>query len=129
MTKKKRRDTPEWQWEQALIDAYSDYRWREVFDELHAQLHRWERGEITHDEMDNVVHETHKQTQETYKALYYPKRDELILYSQFNEAWFTQWVADHPPPAGIDLSPARRIREDFARFDQHATKQEEDEAR
>ena len=29
MSQKRRRDTPEWAWEQALIDAYYDYRWHQ----------------------------------------------------------------------------------------------------
>src|SRR5260370_386457 len=98
MTRKKRRDTPESQWEQALIDAYYDYRWRAVFDALHEQLHRWERGELTHDEMDNEVHNAHKQTQETFRFFSSPKRDELILYIGFDEEWFEPWLVAHPSP-------------------------------
>lgn len=30
MTHKKRTQTPEYQWEQALLDAYHNYRWREI---------------------------------------------------------------------------------------------------
>lgn len=119
MSKKKRRETPEWQWEQTLIDAYHDYRWRAVFDALHEQLHRWERGELTHDEMDNEVHKAHRETQEAYKSLYYPKREELVFFSQLDAVWFEQWVVDHPAPPGIDLMQARRFREYFSTPDEH----------
>jgi hypothetical protein len=34
MSPKKKRRTPEWQWKQALIDAYYDYRWHQVLDPL-----------------------------------------------------------------------------------------------
>jgi len=40
MSQKRRRDTPEWAWEQALIDAYDDYRWHEVLDPLTAAVRR-----------------------------------------------------------------------------------------
>jgi hypothetical protein len=113
MTRKKRRETAEWQWEQALIDAYIDYRWRAVFDALHEQLHRWESGELTHDEMGTEVHKTHKETREIYTSLYYPKREELVLHSQLDAIWFERWVSDHPAPPGIDLTRARQLREYF----------------
>lgn len=40
MSRKKRRQTPEWQWEQALIDAYYDHRWRQVLDPLYEKFQR-----------------------------------------------------------------------------------------
>jgi hypothetical protein len=113
MTRNKRRETAEWLWEQILIDAYTDYRWRAVFDALHEQLHRWERGELTHDEMDTEVHKAHMETQEAYKSLYYPKREELVLHGQLDAVWFKRWVSDHPAPPGIDLTRARQLREYF----------------
>jgi hypothetical protein len=110
---KKRRDTPEWQWEQALIDACADHCWRKVFNALHEHLHQWERGELTNDEMDNRVHAAHKQTQEAYKSLNYPKRDDLVLYAQFDDEWFQPWLAQHPPPLGATLAPVREMRAFF----------------
>ncbi len=47
MSQKRRRDTLEWAWEQALIDAYDDYRWHQVLDPLAAAVKR-EAGEIDH---------------------------------------------------------------------------------
>ncbi len=40
MSQKRRRDTSEWAREQALIDAYDDYRWRQVLDPLTAAVRR-----------------------------------------------------------------------------------------
>lgn len=31
---RKQRQPPEWQWEQALIDAYYDYRWHQLLEPL-----------------------------------------------------------------------------------------------
>ncbi len=44
MSRKRHRDTPEWAWEQALIDDYHDYRWREALAPLVRAVHRWEEG-------------------------------------------------------------------------------------
>ena len=38
MSQKRRRVSPEWAWEQALIDAYDDYRWHQVLDPLAAAV-------------------------------------------------------------------------------------------
>lgn len=35
MTRKKRSETPEYQWGQALLDACYDYRWRSKLEPLH----------------------------------------------------------------------------------------------
>jgi len=111
---KKRRDTPEWQWEQALIDTWQHHRWQEVFDELHAQLHRWECGELGDLDMDAAVYAAHKETQVVYGSLCIrSKRDDLILYAQFDDAWFQPWLAQHPPPPGITLAPVTEIRASF----------------
>jgi len=48
MSRKRRRDTPEWAWEQALIDAYDDHRWHEVLDPLAAAVKRWDAGDLDH---------------------------------------------------------------------------------
>ena len=105
---KKRRDTPEWQWEQALIDAYYDARWREVFDALHTQLHDWESGKLAHDEMSDALHAAHKGSQEVYTFFGDRNRDHLILFIALDEAWFTPWLSAHPAPQGIDLSRLQR---------------------
>ncbi len=35
------------EWEQALIDAYYDYRWRHVLQLLYDDFQRWAAGELT----------------------------------------------------------------------------------
>jgi len=103
MTRKKKRETPEWQWEQALIDDYCDYRYRQVFDSLYDKLSRWKVGELSHADIDNAIHQAHKQDQELYR-LFTEDRDDLVKLIQWDE-WFDEWVKNHPPPAGIELAP------------------------
>jgi hypothetical protein len=102
MSRRKRRQTPEWKWEQALIDDYYDYRWREVLNPLYEKFKRWEAGELTHEDMDQAIHETHKQDQELY-SLFTQSRSFLVGMIQWAEEWFEEWVADHPPPEGVQL--------------------------
>ena len=104
MSRKKRRQTPEYRWEQALIDGYYDYRWRQVLDPLYDKFKRWEAGELTHADMDQAIHETHKQDQDLYR-LFAESRAFLVGLIQWDEQWFENGVAAHPP--GIELAPSR----------------------
>ncbi len=63
MSAKKR--SPLYQWEQEMIDAYHDYKWRQALDPLYDQFQCWKAGKLTHDEMDNAIHQTHKDCQKT----------------------------------------------------------------
>ena len=104
MSRKKRRETPEWQWEEALIEAYYDYRWREVLSPLYEKFQRWKAGELTHDDMDEAIHATHKQNQQLV-SLFSHGRGFLLGAVQWDREWFRGWVANHPPPPGIELLP------------------------
>ena len=85
------------QWEQALVDAYYDYRWRQVFQPLYDDFQRWAAGELTHADLDQAVHQTHKKTQELYR-LFSEKREWLARAIQLDEDWYREWVKDHPAP-------------------------------
>jgi len=100
MSSRKRRETPEWQWEQLLIDGYYDYRWRKVLKALHEKFDRWEAGELEHWDMDQAIHETHKENQHLY-SLFGESRAFLIGLIQYDQEWFDRWVAAHRPPPGI----------------------------
>lgn len=102
MAHKKRTQTPEYQWEQALIDAYYDYRWREVLEPLAAQFESWKLGEMNHEQISGVIHQTHKQTQGVF-SVFTLKREILVCAIQLNEEWFHAWVKGNPPPAGYKL--------------------------
>jgi len=106
VSRKKRRETPAYKWEQALIDDYYDYRWRQVLNPLYEKFKRWEAGELEHWDMDQAIHETHKENQALY-SLFTESRGSLIGMIQWDEEWFAQWIVDHPPPAGIRLMPWR----------------------
>jgi len=100
----RRRHTPAGQWEQALIDAYYDYRYRQVLDPLYDQFQRWHAGHLTHADLDQAIHEAHKENQTLYR-LFTEKRDWLVRIIQMDSDWFDPWLANHPPPPGIELVP------------------------
>jgi hypothetical protein len=104
MSRKKRRETPQWRWEQALLADYYDYRWHAVLDPLYEQFQLWKAGERTHDDMDRAIHQVHRQTQQLF-SFFSEKRDWLVLAIQFDHDWFDAWVAGHPPPAAEEQAP------------------------
>jgi hypothetical protein len=93
-----RKRSPLYQWEQELIDDFQDYQWRLALDPLYEQFQRWKRGEISHLELDEAIHQTHKECPEVY-SLFNNKRDFLVKVIQLNGNWFPNWVKDHPKPA------------------------------
>jgi hypothetical protein len=95
MTPKKR--SPLYRWEQELIDDFYDFQWHLVLDPLYEQFQRWKNGELSHQEMDEAIHKTHKECQEVY-SLFNAKRDFLVRIIEFNEDWFPNWVKAHPKP-------------------------------
>ena len=104
MSRRKRRETAEWKWEQALTDDYDDYRWRQVLTPLCDKFKRWEAGELTHEDMDHAIHETHKENQQLY-SLFTQSRSFLVGMIQWDEEWFEKWLVSHPPPPGVQLAP------------------------
>jgi hypothetical protein len=104
MSRKHRRNSAEWQWEQALIDAYYDYRWHQVLDPLAEQFEQWKADQLTHDDMDQAIHRVHRQNQQLH-MLFIERRNQLIQMIQFDRDWFLPWEADHRAPAGVQLLP------------------------
>jgi len=80
-----------------VIDAFYDYQWHLGLNPLYEQFQRWKAGEVSHLEIDEAIHKTHKACQKVY-GLFTSKRDFLVSVIQFNEEWFSGWVKDHPRP-------------------------------
>lgn len=103
MSQKRRRDTPQWAWEQALIDAYYDHRWRAVLDPLARAVERWTAGELDHVDLARAALRIRKGANQL-DYLFSEKRDYLVRLIEFDSDWFEPWVAAHPRPA--DGGPA-----------------------
>jgi hypothetical protein len=97
MSRKRRRDTPEWAWEQALIDDYHDFRWREALAPLVRAVHRWEEGIGDPEDVANAAERLTKPV-ETLDWVFSQKRDYLVRMILFHEDWSRPWLATHPCP-------------------------------
>ncbi len=93
---------PTREWEQALIDAYYNYSYHQILDPHYDQFQRWKAGELTHDDINEAIHKVHKENQRLY-VFFSRSRKDLVWMIQYDQEWFTTWVADHPPPPGLEL--------------------------
>ncbi|MBN1640407.1 MAG: hypothetical protein JXA09_04155, partial [Anaerolineae bacterium] len=90
------------QWEQALIDDCADYRHREVFGALSTKFRLWQACKLTHEDMDEAIHEAIKENRELYH-LFGESRSFLVKAIQCDVDWFAGWLAGHPPLEGVTL--------------------------
>jgi hypothetical protein len=107
MSRKQRRDSAEWAWEQALIDDYHDYRWREALAPLVRAVHRWEEGKADPEDVANAAEGLRKPV-ETLDWVFSQKRDYLVRMILFHEDWSRPWLATHPrpvPASALSASP------------------------
>ncbi len=102
MSGKSRWDTPEWAWEQTLIDAYYDYRWHQVLDPLAAAVKRWEAGELDHVDLARAAGRVHK-GMSPIDYIFSEKREMLVRMIEFDEEWSGPWIAAHPRPEAPEL--------------------------
>src|SRR5258708_37321247 len=66
MSRKHHRNSPAWQWEQALIAAYYDMQYHRVLDPLYEKFQQWKAGELAHEEIYQAIHEVRCQNQQLY---------------------------------------------------------------
>jgi hypothetical protein len=91
-------------WEQDLIDVYYDYYYHQILDPLYEQFQQWKVGKLTHEDMDQAIHNVHKENQKLY-SFFTQRGKDLVWMIQCDQEWFTAWVPDHPPPPGVELLP------------------------
>lgn len=92
------------QWEQDLIVAYYDHYNHEILDPLYEQFQRWKVDELTHEDMNQAIHQVHKENQKLY-TFFSRSRKDLVWMIQSDREWFAAWVPDHPPPPEVELLP------------------------
>ncbi len=95
------------EWEQAVIDAYYNHRWRQILEPLSEKFRRWEAGGLEHADMDQAIHEAHKQTQKVY-SLFLEKRETLAAMIQWDHEWFVPWARERGYPLELVRDPLVR---------------------
>ncbi|MBI2911173.1 MAG: hypothetical protein HYY05_03455, partial [Chloroflexi bacterium] len=94
----RRRPNPRAQWEQEVVDAYHDKCWRDLLEPLYDRFQAWKAGQLTHADVDETIHQTHRASQKLF-TFFAQSRSYLVRLVQFSaEAWFREWVSEHPAP-------------------------------
>jgi len=90
------------EYQQALIDAYYDMWVHQILDPLYEAFQRWKQGDLQHEELTELIHKVHGENQKVY-SFFTQSRDSIINSIKMDQAWFTTWTENHPPPPGIEL--------------------------
>ena len=102
---RKQRQAPGWQWEQALIEAYYDYRWHQLLEPLCETFQRWKAGELTHADVDRAIEEAYRERCGLHN-LFSQRQDRAVALIQWwDREWFEAWVEEHRPPPDVRLAP------------------------
>ncbi|MBU0495643.1 MAG: hypothetical protein KKA73_08110 [Chloroflexi bacterium] len=103
MSEPKEQRSPEWHWEQALVDDYYNYRWRKLMDPLCETFQGWKAGNVGHAEVDRAIEEAYKERCVMH-SLFVQRRDRAVaLIHLWDREWFDEWVQDHRPPPSVQL--------------------------
>jgi hypothetical protein len=92
-------------WEEALTDAYWDYRWRKLMDPLCDAFQRWKAGELSHEDVNDAIDEAYKEKCLVNNLLGYRPDRAAAVIQWWDREWFLTWIEEHRPPAGADLIP------------------------
>jgi hypothetical protein len=68
--------------EREIIDEYYDKRMRQLLEPLYEDFQKWKRGELSHYELLERIHQVHKENQKLYR-LFTSSREFLLKVIDF----------------------------------------------
>jgi hypothetical protein len=90
-------------WEQALTDAYWDYRWRRIMEPLCDTFQRWKAGDLGHGDVDKAIDEAYKEKCMVNNLLGYRPDRAVAVIQWWDREWFLDWIEENRPPVGVEL--------------------------
>ena len=90
------------EYQQALIDAYYDMWMHQILDPLYEAFQQWKRGDLEHSALTELIHKVHRENQKVY-SFFTQSRASIVNYIKVDQDWFASWIANHPPPPGVEL--------------------------
>ena len=91
-------------WEEALTEAYWDYRWREIMEPLCETFQRWKAGKLTHDDVNTAIDKAYKDKCAINSLLTQRYDRAAAIIQWWDREWFEAWIKDNRPPSDVDLS-------------------------
>lgn len=95
-------------WEQALTDAYWDYRWRRIMDPLCDTFQRWKAGELGHADVERAIDQAYKEKCAINSLLTSRPDRAAAIIQWWDREWFLKWIEENRPPAGVVLSDSEQ---------------------
>ncbi|MGD2205155.1 MAG: hypothetical protein PVH17_00125 [Anaerolineae bacterium] len=93
-------------WEEALTEAYWDYRWRKVMEPLCDTFRRWKTGEIGHDQVDRAIDEAYKEKCAINNLITQRPDRAAAVIQCWDPEWFRSWLEENRPPTGHKVALA-----------------------
>ena len=83
--------------EQAMTDAYWDYRWHQIMDPLCEAFQRWMAGELGHADVSQTIDGAY-QAKCTINSLQAQREDRAAaIVRAWDREWFEAWLEEHCP--------------------------------
>jgi hypothetical protein len=84
-------------WEQALTDAYWDYRWHQILYPLCEAFQRWMAGELGHADVGQAIDGAYKEKCVINSPLAQREDREAAIIRAWDREWFEAWLAENCP--------------------------------
>jgi hypothetical protein len=85
-------------WQEALTDAYWDYRWKKIMEPLCETFQRWKAGELTHQDVDAAIDHAYKEKTTVNSLLSYRPDRAAAVIQWWDQEWFLTWIEENRPP-------------------------------
>ena len=90
-------------WEEAMTEAYWDYRWRKIMDPLCDTFQKWKAGELSHKAVSQAIDEAYKEKCLVNSLLTYRPDRAAAVIQWWDRDWFLDWIKENSPPPDVEL--------------------------
>jgi len=92
-------------WEQAMTEAYWDYRWRQIMEPLCDTFQRWKAGKLGHADVDQAIDAAYKEKCLINSLLAHRADRASAVIQWWDREWFLAWIEENRPPADVKVQP------------------------
>jgi hypothetical protein len=91
-------------WEEQLMEAYWDHRWRKIMEPLCEAFQRWKAGDIGHEDVNSAIDEAYKEKCLINNLVTYRPDRAAAVIQWWDREWFLAWIEENRPPADVELA-------------------------
>ncbi len=98
-------------WEEALTNAYWDYRWRKIMDPLCETFQAWKAGKVGHTDVNQAIDTAYSEKSTINSLLTYRPDRAAAVIQWWDREWFEAWLEKNRPPAGTKIEAPPELGE------------------